>query len=134
MTNEEVKKLIGENGSQSAAVLMDLLNRIEALEAGGGGSVAGENGCVLVADGNGGIKAERSVRAASRDLSVERFVSCNGVMATNLVSCRIVQTTGSIVIGNEEHTGEGLHLWSANGTEYSVTIDNSGQLVIEQVQ
>lgn len=134
MTNEEVKKLIGENGSQSAAVLLNLLNRIEALEAGGGGGVVGERGCVLVADGEGGIEANGSVRAIGRDLSVERFVACIGVMAANAVSCENVQTTGNITIGNEEHVGAGLHLWSANGTEYSVTVNDSGQLVIEQVQ
>lgn len=131
MTNEEVKKLIEANGSQSAAVLLNLLNRIEALEAGG---VVGEKGCVLVANGNGGIEAKGSVRAIGRDLSVERFVSCNSVMAASAVSCENVQTTGSVTVGNEEHVGEGLHLWSANGTEYSVTVNDSGQLVIEQVQ
>lgn len=77
---ETLKELVKANGNQAAAILDAV---IQALEQGGGGSIVvpGQNGDVLLSDGNGGVATDSKLHYGLADGGNYKLLSVDGVIA-----------------------------------------------------
>lgn len=132
---ETLKELVKANGNQAATILDAI---IQALEQGGGGTVIpGQNGDVLLSDGEGGVtvKSGKVYVDDANKLNVDGFVGCGALD----VNSQAVIGGGCSVRGDAEvgdkSDARGIYLRDTTDptAQYYVTITN-GQLTATLVQ
>lgn len=105
------------------------------VEAGGDPTYAGNAGNVMQNDGNGGIVANAKVNVtAGGDVNADRDVNAGGdVIAGGDVFAKVnVIAVGDVFVGDKTHSNA-VHLYSPSGYEFTVKVDDSGNLVVTQV-
>ena len=113
---ETLKELVKANGNQAAAILDALIEALE--QGGGGGSIEGQAGQVVVCDGQGGAAGSDKLAVDDDSLTVTGGLIVTGGIETN----------DNLTLGDKS-SAKGIFLRDTTDptAQYYVTITN-GQL------